>query len=211
LIDWAPLAAAPWYDTAAAATKLVGQKTANLVNYLVSKGLVTHANIHFAGHSLGAHVGGFFGSNIGAGKIGRITALDPALPLFGNADESGRIDPSDAAFVDVVHTSGGTLLDGGLAFREAIGHVDFYPNKGEHQPGCGADAFGACSHGRCYEYMQESINNVNAYISCRCNTWEEFNLGSCPCTETATMGENVRKNARGKFYLKTNSAEPWSQ
>ena len=51
-------------------------------------------------------------------------------------------DPTDAAFVDVIHTSAGTLLEGGLAFREPRGHVDFYPNSGGNQPGCGIDPFG---------------------------------------------------------------------
>jgi len=31
-------------------------------------------------------------------------ALDPALPLFGEATDEGRIDPTDADFVDVIHT-----------------------------------------------------------------------------------------------------------
>lgn len=54
--------------------------------------------------------------------------LDPALPLFGNRDDSQRIDPSDAVFVDVIHTSMG-YLPGGLAFTEPRGHVDFYVRK----------------------------------------------------------------------------------
>lgn len=59
-------------------------------------------------------------------KFCYIPALDPALPLFGGRDDTQRIDPTDAAFVDVFHTSMGTLLDGGLSFTEPRGHVDFY-------------------------------------------------------------------------------------
>lgn len=40
----------------------------------------------------------------------RISALDPALPLFGERPDSERIDPTDAQFVDVIHTAGGGLL-----------------------------------------------------------------------------------------------------
>jgi len=211
LLDWAPLAAAPWYDVAAGNTKLVGEKTGRLILYLVSRGYVTLDQVHFAGHSLGAHAAGFAGNLVGAGKLGRITALDPALPLFGAADDSGRIDPSDAAFVDVIHSAGGTLLDGGLSFREPRGHVDFYPNSGENQPGCGIDAFGACSHSRCYAYMDESINNRAGFRACKCNSWDEFNLGNCACVETADMGEHVSRSARGNYYLKTNSQSPYAQ
>jgi len=46
--------------------------------------------------------------------------MDPALPLFGVAPDSGRIDPSDAALVDVIHTAGDTL-----GFMEPRGHIDF--------------------------------------------------------------------------------------
>jgi hypothetical protein len=42
-----------------------------------------------------------------------------------------RLDPSDALFVDVIHTNGG--LNGDL---EQCGHVDFYMNGGISQPGC---------------------------------------------------------------------------
>jgi hypothetical protein len=48
-------------------------------------------------------------------------ALDPALPLFGERTDDERIDPSDAGFVNVIHSSMGTLLDGGLAFTEPRG------------------------------------------------------------------------------------------
>lgn len=211
LVDWKPLAVAPWYETAAGHTKMVGEKTARFILYLVEKGYVRLDQVHFSGHSLGAHVAGFAGSVVGSGRIGRITAYDPALPLFGAADDTGRIDPTDAAFVDVIHTAGGTLLDGGLAFREPRGHVDFYPNSGENQPGCGIDAFGSCSHGRGYEYATEGLGNPSAFRSCKCNSWDEFNLGNCACTETAIMGEHVSKSARGSFYLKTNGSPPYAQ
>jgi hypothetical protein len=209
-IDWSDLAAAPWYERAAEATKLVGEKTGKLVNFLKAEGLVTLNNVHFAGHSLGAHVGGYFGSYVGSGTVGRITALDPALPLFGVKGDEDRIDPTDAAFVDVIHTAGGSILEGGLAFKDPRGHVDFYPNSGSNQPGCGLDAFGACSHGRCYEYMAESISNANNFLACKCNSWEEFNKGQCVCNESTHMGLHVSKTARGSYYLKTNSRSPWS-
>ena len=42
---------------------------------------------------------------------------------------------SDAQFVDNIHTNGGwDALNFGTF--EALGHVDFYPNTGDRQPGC---------------------------------------------------------------------------
>lgn len=70
----------------------------------------------------------------GCGKIGRITALDPAGPAWSHEDmdpHKERLCPSDADFVDVIHTD---IYYSG--FTAPIGHVDFYPNEGKHQPGC---------------------------------------------------------------------------
>ena len=43
--------------------------------------------LHLVGHSLGAHLVGFLGKRVqglGLGKVARITALDPARPLFSS-------------------------------------------------------------------------------------------------------------------------------
>lgn len=48
------------------------------------------------------------------------------------ADNSHRLDPGDAKFVDVIHTCGGAL-----GFAKSIGTADYYPNGGTpSQPGC---------------------------------------------------------------------------
>lgn len=65
-----------------------------------------------------------------------ILALDPAKPWFDLTDEANKVSKNDATFVDVVHTNSGFLLDGRLSLTEALGHMDFYPNGGSHQPGC---------------------------------------------------------------------------
>lgn len=59
--------------------------------------------------------------------------LDPARPGFEFARlEKKGLKKSDAAFVDVIHTSGGFT-----GCSHAMGHVDFYPNGGKSpQPGC---------------------------------------------------------------------------
>lgn len=58
--------------------------------------------------------------------------LDPAKPGFGNRSTEIQLDKSDANFVDIIHTTGGTL-----AIFRPLGHCDSYANGGiPHQPGC---------------------------------------------------------------------------
>lgn len=59
------------------------------------------------------------------------SGLDPALPFFATLKNEWKLDPSDANFVDVIHTSAGSF-----GKIEATGHVDFYVNGGFMQPAC---------------------------------------------------------------------------
>ena len=52
-------------------------------------------------------------------------------------DTDQRLDTTDAEFVDVIHTNSGPLYIGALSFPNNIGHIDFYPNGGTFQRGCG--------------------------------------------------------------------------
>ncbi|XP_046396404.1 pancreatic triacylglycerol lipase-like isoform X2 [Ischnura elegans] len=116
----------------------VAQIVADCADFLVKEGGADPSRMHLIGHSLGAHVVGIAGkrflSSVGK-KVGRITGLDPAGPLFTVLDPSRRIDKDDADFVDVIHTCAWWL-----GMSAAIGHADFYPNGGYlRQPGCSYD------------------------------------------------------------------------
>ena len=97
---------------------------------LQSKG-VSLENGHVLGASLGGQVAGYIGHFTG-GKIGRITGLDPSGPLFHVVSASGRLEKSDAKFVDIIHTAGRWVGNDDIQ-----GHIDFFPNSGRSpQPGC---------------------------------------------------------------------------
>lgn len=70
-------------------------------------------DFHIIGFSLGAHIAGYVGENIQAvtgQKIGRITGLDPAEPLFESTPAFVRLDPTDAEFVDVIHSDAKSMI-----------------------------------------------------------------------------------------------------
>lgn len=89
--------------------------------------------IHFIGYSVGAHMAGLAANYLSTedGKIGRITGLDPTIFFYGGTNNSRDLDPSDAHFVDVLHTGAGILGQ-----WSPSGHADFYMNGGTSQPGC---------------------------------------------------------------------------
>ena len=62
--------------------------------------------------------------------------MDPAGPYFWDMPPNGRLDKTDALFVDNLHTDGNYKLAIKCGIGTPIGHVDFYPNGGARQPGC---------------------------------------------------------------------------
>ena len=151
-VDWRQLAnTKPFYNIAAANTKPVGYLTAELLTFLVEEGGSSISSFHPIGFSLGAQVAGHLGFRLQerseSTKLSRITGLDPAGFLFHNVPPSERLDPSDAFFVDVIHSAGLWI-----GMDEAVGHADFYPNQGHHpQPGCEDEGIGLdCSHQRAH-------------------------------------------------------------
>lgn len=132
-VNWSPLALTPCYITSFINTWHVGQCIAILAVSLSTVG-ITPQKIHVVGFSLGAHIASFASNNLQnvlGQQFARITGLDPALPFFATVNNDGKLDASDANFVDIIHTSSGTF--GKL---EASGHVDFYVNGGFLQPTC---------------------------------------------------------------------------
>ena len=62
--------------------------------------------------------------------------MDPGDGGFDLSKPETCLDTTDAEFVDIVHTNGGSISSGAVAFDEPMGHVDFYVNGGHKQPGC---------------------------------------------------------------------------
>jgi len=201
------------YTQATANTRLVGLEIAHLIEKLRDDFELRPEDVHLIGHSLGAHTAGYAGERIP--NLGRITGLDPAEPYFQGMGEAVRLDPSDANFVDVIHTDARSffLLEiPGYGMSQACGHVDFYPNNGKEQPGCALSQEGtslipltlikdgieeasrvllACNHVRAIKLFTDSINGKCPYVAHRCPSFQHFMAGKCfKCTagNCALMG-----------------------
>ncbi|NWI15944.1 LIPH Lipase, partial [Crypturellus soui] len=182
LVDWNRGATTLIYSNASRNCR----KVAEILKRLIDEMLIAGASLdsfHLLGVSLGAHISGFVGQ-LYEGKLGRITGLDPAGPLYRGKLPSERLDPGDAQFVDVIHSD-----TDGLGYREALGHVDFYPNGGTDQPGCPQTIFSGlqyfkCDHQRSVFLFISSLKkscNITAYP---CDSYRNYRKGECTSCKT---------------------------
>ncbi|OWF43647.1 inactive pancreatic lipase-related protein 1-like [Mizuhopecten yessoensis] len=229
-VDWSLGADNINYIKSAANTRVVGATTAKLLEQLHHTTGLSYSRVHLIGHSLGSHIAGYAGRRVHG--IGRITGLDPAGPLFENFDAQVRLDPTDASFVDVIHSDSDSLSKLGFGLDKALGHADFYPNGGEKQPGCSQEDVNhwfflialqieqftdtvACSHMRAIALFTESIPTSGcSFTAYPCQSKADYDAGRChSCDQGCSeMGYHADKySAHGKFYLSTTGSPPFCQ
>ena len=129
--------------------------------------------------------------------------------MFGNARTGERISKRDAKYVQIIHTNAGIL-----GFVRSIGHADFYTNyAGAWQFGCKGDPISSCSHGRSAEYFAESIKTPQGFRGTTADSYHDFRVGDYNDSPNKIYmgGANVDLNAVGKYYLYTNSDEPYAR
>lgn len=191
-VDYHPLAEEPCYETAVQNLRVVANCTAQLLDFIILNNIFTFDDIHVIGFSLGGQTSGIISTYMKSGKLKRITALDPAKPLFVTAANDYKIDTTDAEFVQIIHTD---VFERGILHPS--GHVDFFPNGGFGQPGCHTQnetSPGSCNHARAPEYYAESINSEIGFYGYRCAHWYLYAVGLCTNnnkSEWTIMGEQT--------------------
>ena len=128
-----------------------------------------------------------------------------------------------ALYVDVLHTDASLNQNSmfSLGTRQLMGDVDFFPNNGDHQPGCNIEPFEqllqgrgliqsirhmmTCDHRRSVDLLTKYLEEKNSKncmpLAYRCKSWDEYENGNCyKCgpggQDCAIVGEpklNVRK------------------
>uniref|UniRef100_A0A669PSY4 Triacylglycerol lipase n=1 Tax=Phasianus colchicus TaxID=9054 RepID=A0A669PSY4_PHACC len=177
-VDWKE-GAKGTYVCAVNNIRVLGAEVAYFIKTLQKLFRYCPREIHLIGHSLGAHTAGETGRRVRG--IRRITGLDPAGPYFEGTPPEVRLDPTDANFVDVIHSNAAHFPATGFGMYNTTGHLDFYPNGGTLMPGCNdlllemkrtdfealiADTtiFGSCHHSRSHEFYFKSILYPTGFI-----------------------------------------------
>ncbi|XP_077682670.1 lipase member H isoform X1 [Eretmochelys imbricata] len=151
IVDWNRGATTLLYHRASSNTKKVAEFLKTLIDQMLADG-ASLDSVYMIGISLGAHISGFVGQ-LYNGKLGRITGLDPAGPLFNGKPPEERLDPTDAQFVDVIHSD----IDGSQYFK--------------------------CDHQRSVFLFLSSLKescNITAYP---CNTYRDYRNSKCASCE----------------------------
>lgn len=206
------------YNQATSNVQVVGAEIAYVLRTWQKELEYSSTKVHIIGHSLGAHVAGEAGKRHPG--IRRITGLDPARLHFEDTPNEVSLDASDANFVDVVHTDINPLF--GLGLVKPAGHFDFYPNGGQHMPGCPnrLNLIGninniketlACNHLQAFRYYIESVRSPSGFLGYPCPNYEMFKAGSCfpcpteGCTPMGYFSEPPHRITTEKqtFYLNT--------
>uniref|UniRef100_A0A8C8SF37 Triacylglycerol lipase n=1 Tax=Pelusios castaneus TaxID=367368 RepID=A0A8C8SF37_9SAUR len=224
-VDWAD-GARDRYINAVNNVRVVGAEIAYFINTLKKMFQYSPSHIHIIGHSLGAHAAGDAGRRIRG--IRRITGLDPAGPFFEGTPPIVRLDPSDARFVDVIHSNAAQFPVLGFGMVNTTGHLDFYPNGGSIMPGCNElvipetkkdNYLPTCDHSRSHQFYFHSILHPNGFLGYPCRTYEFFQSGTCfPCPREGCpmMGHYADQfpakleKRNQKYFLNTGALPPFT-
>ncbi|XP_037543569.1 lipase member H [Nematolebias whitei] len=156
------------------------------------------------------------------GGVPACGGLDAAGPLFNDKPPEHRLDPTDAQFVDVLHTD----IDA-LGYRNPLGHIDFYANGGTDQPGCPKTIFSGgsyfkCDHQRSVMLFLDTVDRKCSSRAFPCSSYEDFLDGKClNCDHFGEAGcpffgydvilwkDVLLKSTQAKYYLTTNKQSPF--
>ncbi|ELK36460.1 Phospholipase A1 member A [Myotis davidii] len=175
-VDWVYGSTGAYFSAVENVVKL-GLKISSFLSKLLVLG-VSESSIHIIGVSLGAHVGGMVG-HFYKGQLGWITGLDPAGPEYTRASLEERLDAGDALFVEAIHTD-----TDNLGIRIPVGHVDYFVNGGQDQPGCptfihAGYSYLICDHMRAVDLYISALENLCPLMAFPCASYKAFLAGHC--------------------------------
>ncbi|XP_037928032.1 pancreatic lipase-related protein 3 isoform X3 [Teleopsis dalmanni] len=226
ILDWSELADGNYMFDAVGNAKQLGPIMADVLLKMFESGLEINT-FHIVGHSLGGQMAGIIGREIyrltnKTKQIKRITALDPAFPLFYMGKLASHLNRKDAEFVDVIHTD--AWLYGAPV---STGTADFWPNSGKTlQPGCPKRNYkmltdnvlsisDLSSHRRSWWFWAESVTGkfTDNFEAVKAKNWNDFKNGKVLSSShnIVVMGHDCPTNICGDYFLQTNGITPFAR
>lgn len=221
VLDWGELANGNYAFDAVVNAKQLGVVLAEKLLPQFDNGLDIE-KFHIVGHSLGGQMAGIIGRHIKelsnkTKQIKRVSALDPAFPLFYLGRLARRLSRHDAEFVDVMHTD--AWLYGAPI---STGTADFWPNSGKTlQPGCPKRNYrmlsdnDLSSHRRSWWFWAESVidRHPEKFNSVKAKNWNDFKNGKLINDDRThvVMGHGCPLNISGDYFLQTNGTPPYAR
>lgn len=115
-------------------------------------------------------------------------AIDPSF--HGWTHHPDLLRQSDAGLVEVLHATAGIT-----GYDYPLGHLDFYPNGGSYQNGCGTDA--SCSHIYGYAFYAESltaeVTDGPKFVGTACESYEDAIVLRCSGDRDVVFGGTASK------------------
>lgn len=111
-----------------------------------------------------------------------------------------RLSVSDAERVAILHTN----IDG-FGIAEPLGHIDFYANGGEFQPGdlVWIPCLIVCSHLKSILYWWQAIEHPKKFLGVKCNSVQDARTANCFDNVSNSFGIETQFDKPGIYYLPT--------
>ncbi|XP_028161532.1 pancreatic lipase-related protein 2-like [Ostrinia furnacalis] len=198
-VDWRSLAVSG-YVTATRGVPEAGRQLGRFLAFLNKVANAPYEKMHLVGFSLGAHLVGNAGRELG-GKVARVTGLDPAGLLWNL--NSNKISRNDGQYVEGIHTDGGLSASIGIGY--AIGDADFFPNGGNSQPGCLTNF---CNHNRAWRFFASTITHDHL-VGRQCSNYLQVTLGTCRGQNLNMGNSDLNKTGSGLYRMRTRRFYPY--
>lgn len=216
LVDWSDIALDISYPRISQQFSEIAAQIAKFIRFLQKETNIDMKNIYLIGHSAGSHISGLTGKLLKPHPLGAIVALDPAGLAQLGLSADFRLAPTDAVYVESIHTD---IFHLGNPSGE-LSQATFFPNWGQGQPHCPnatATEFDfACDHFASLYYFAKSVTHPKTFGAIKCPTALSLKHGNCTCNSRADVcyadvymgGEPVVPKV-GFFYLSTTRNFPY--
>ncbi|EDW15664.2 phospholipase A1 1 [Drosophila mojavensis] len=224
VMDWSQQAMDINYSRVSKQFRSIAASVAQFLSFLHDYAGVPYDNIYLVGHSAGSHIAGLTGKHLSPARLGAIFALDPAGLSQLGVGPSERLAPTDAIYVESIHTDLQLL---GNPEGNRLSQAAVFPNWGLGQPHCpnatATELDISCDHFGAVFYFAESVRRPKMFGAVRCRSLQSIRKLTCGCNNSGKhtkfsaatcpadsfMGGEPAMPKKGIFYVSTLRQPPY--